>query len=219
VFEQSSKIVEYWVKDYPKESTKLGEDHQTFQEQFEVADHIIVTKSDLYQEDLTPKLQQYLTELSIAEVPINTANQGQIDLALLLPKSKYQQPKNENAHSHNHSALDNSPTITAPAEGSIKIANNGQGYYSYGWICSPTKIFNYRNVMDTLTSLSVERLKAVLITEQGVVGCNLSDGCISLNMIGLEEAADSRIEFITQEKTLATQTCKILEAAFGLGTV
>jgi hypothetical protein len=56
----------------------------------------------------------------------------------------------------------------------------------------------------------------VLITEQGVVACNLSDGCLSLNMTGMTEAADSRLEFITQDKKLAEQTCQFLEAALGL---
>jgi hypothetical protein len=77
-------------------------------------------------------------------------------------------------------------------------------------------VLSTKCVKDTLLSLSVERLNAVLITDQGVVGCNMSDGCLSLSMTGLEESADSRLEFITQDKELTEQTCKILEAAFGL---
>jgi hypothetical protein len=98
----------------------------------------------------------------------------------------------------------------------MKVANSGEDYYSFGWVCSQAKKFDYQNVMQTLSALSVERLKAVLIKEQGVVGCNLSDGCLSLNMTGLEAAADSRIEFLTQDEFLAEQTSKILEAAFNL---
>jgi hypothetical protein len=79
-------------------------------------------------------------------------------------------------------------------------------------------VLSTKCVKDTLLSLSVERLNAVLITDQGVVGCNMSDGCLSLSMTGLEESADSRLEFITQDKELTEQTCKILKAAFGLVT-
>ena len=173
----------------------------------------------MYDKNLAPALQEYLTELGVINIPISTAIQGKIDLDILHAQSKYHQLKIENVHSHAHSALNHSQGITAPAIGSIKVANKGEGYYSYGWICAPAKVFNYRCVIDTLISLSIERLKGVIITEQGVLACNLSDGCLSLNILGLEEAADSRLEFITQDKILAEQTCRIFESVFDLTSI
>ena len=209
--------------DVRKLADKRWRAHHTFQEQLQIADHVVATKFDLYGEILMPKLHQYLKELDITDIPVTTAENGQIDTSILLAPSKYIQATEEHNHSHSHAShsvtqLTTNQIIRAPETGSIKVANNGQGYYSYGWICAPTEIFNHRCVMDTLTSLPVERLKAVLITEQGVVSCNLSDGCLSINMIGLEEAVDSRLEFLSQDKTLADETCQTIENAFGLAS-
>jgi G3E family GTPase len=205
--------------DVRKLTDKRWREHNTFQEQLQVADHIIATKCDLYDDTLMPELHNYLDELGIVDTPISHAQNGQIDPKILFAKSRYKQQTD--LHHHAHSALSNvesnmGKSIVAPAGGSVKVANSGEGYYSFGWVCSQAKIFDYQNVMQTLSALSVERLKAVLITEQGVVGCNLSDGCLSLNMNGLEQAADSRLEFLTQDKVLAQQTCKMLETAFDL---
>ncbi|WP_158966210.1 GTP-binding protein [Paraglaciecola sp. L3A3] len=203
--------------DIRKLRDKRWRSHQPFQDQLETADHIVVTKSDLYQDDLTPLLTDYLNELGLTEIPISYAHNGKIDPKILLGQSKYQQPSNQ--HTHSHPVTSNiMQTLTAPERGSIKIANSAEGYYSYGWICAPSKIFDFKTVMDTFTPLAVERLKAVLITEQGVMTCNLSDGCLSVNMTGLAEAADSRIEFISNDKILAEKTCKILETAFELSS-
>ncbi|MEP1445969.1 MAG: GTP-binding protein [Paraglaciecola sp.] len=201
--------------DIRKLSDNRWRTHQPFQEQMEIADHIVVTKSDLYQEDLSPQLTDYLAELGIADLPISYAQTGKVDPQILLEKSKYQLPSNY--HMHSHSVItDPMQTINPPATGSIKVENSAEGFYSYGWICAPTKIFDFKSVMDTFTPLSIERLKGVLITEQGVLACNLSDGCLSVSMTGLEEAADSRLEIISQDKELAEQSCKIIEAAFDL---
>ncbi|MEP2652363.1 MAG: GTP-binding protein [Paraglaciecola sp.] len=198
-----------------KLASKRWREHQTFQEQLQVADHIVATKSDLYEQDLIPELQAYLNTLEITDTPISMAEQGEIDINILFGQSKYQQTVNENIHSHSHSSISQNQTITAPELGSVKVANNGEGHYSYGWICAPTLIFNYKLVMDTLFTLTIDRLKAVLITEQGVLACNISDGCVSVNIVA-QEAADSRIEFITDNQQIAQQTCETLEQAFNL---
>jgi G3E family GTPase len=209
--------------DVRKLANKRWREHHTFQEQLQVADHIVATKFDLYDDTLMPTLYDYLDELGIENPNISCAQNGKVSLDILHSQSNFQQKTDAHIHSHAHSPFSSTGsrskqphTISTPNVGSVKVANSGEGYYSYGWICAPTEIFNYKQVMQTLSPLSVERLKAVLITEQGVVGCNLSDGCLSLNITGLEEAADSRIEFLTQDKSLAEQTCKELEAAFGL---
>lgn len=200
-----------------KLTSQRWREHHTFQEQLQVADHIVATKSDLYEKDLLPELKTYLNKLGITNTPVSLAAQGKIDISLLFGQSKYQQSVNGNNHSHSHGAMTQSQTITAPPVGSVKVANNGEGHYSYGWICSPEKVFNYKLVMDTLFTLTVDRLKAVLITEQGVLACNISDGCVSINIVA-QEAADSRVEFITDNLQLAQQTCETLEQAFDLAS-
>ncbi|MGV2871391.1 CobW family GTP-binding protein [Colwellia sp. E150_009] len=201
--------------DIRKLADKRWRAHKPFQEQLEIADHIVVTKSDLYQEDLMPQLTDYLNEVGVENIPISYAKNGKIVPQLLLTKSKYQRPSGLHTHSlppsknHMH-------TITAPETDCIKVENSTEGYYSYGWICAPTKIFDLKTVMNTLTPLRVERLKAVLITEQGVLTCNLSDGCLSVDKTALDKVADSRLEFISHDQTLAEETCLTLELEFNL---
>lgn len=201
--------------DIRKLADKRWQAHHTFKEQLQIADYIIATKSDLYSEPLDNVLHEYLDEIGIADTPVSYAQHGEIELELLHKKSKYIQKSDKQPHSHTL-FFDRASVLTTPATGSIKVKNSGEGYYACGWICAPSEYFDYRRTMDTLLSLSVERFKAVLKTDQGVVGCNLNDGCLSVSMTGLEECADSRLEFITQDKELAAQTCKVLEVAFGL---
>lgn len=200
--------------DIRKLSDERWREHSTFREQLQIADHIVATKVDLYGDDLMPKLRKYLHELDITDTPISAAKNAHLDLDILFAKSKYMPTGDENAHTHSTIATQNS--LKAPSNGSIKVSNSGEGYFSYGWICSPTEVFDFHKVMSTLSALSIERLKAVLITNEGVIECNISDGCLSINNTGLEEANDSRLEFLTQEKEFAEQTCTILEAGFGL---
>lgn len=187
--------------------------HTTFREQLDIADHIIVTKSDLYSTNLAPDLTEFLTELGIDNTPVYAAINGKINLNLLEPKSSFEPLKNNNLHAHSLAPTQHVGLI-APATGSIKIENSGEGYYSCGWICAPTEVFNYRLVLDNLTSLSVERLKAVFITDQGVISCNITDGV--LRLIEIDEAVDSRIEFLTQDKVVADHICQLFADKLGL---
>jgi G3E family GTPase len=154
--------------DIRKLADKRWRAHHTFKDQLHIADYIIVTKSDLYSEPLNTELHNYLDEIGITDTPVSYAQNGQIELTLLLNKSEYIQQSDKHTHSHSM-LLDQGQGLTAPATGSIKIEHNGEGYYSCGWICAPGEFFDYQCVKDTLLSLSVERLKAILITNQGVV--------------------------------------------------
>lgn len=190
---------------------KRWREHPTFQEQLHIADHIIATKSDLYDGDLADILEDYLDELGVDNTPITYSNEGQIDIELLESESTFSRPPSEHHHAHLSNAQS---TVDAPPVGSIKIENSGEGYFSCGWVCAPSKTFNYKHVVETLASLGVERLKAVMRTEQGEFGFNLSDG--ELIETRLEQAIDSRIEFLTQDQTLAKQTINKLESVFDL---
>jgi len=187
--------------------------HHTFKEQLQIADHVIATKSDLYGNELTPMLHEYLDELGIAETPVSYSQQGAIDVHILHEPSKFNEKTNGSGHVHKALA-EQASILTAPSIGSIKVENSGEGYFSCGWICATSNIFDYQLVIDTFSILSVERLKAVLKTEKGDVGFNLSDGNLQLTTVN--GAVDSRIEFLTRDKNVVEQTCKLLEDALGL---
>lgn len=198
-------------------------EHPTFQEQLQIADHIVATKSDLYEGDLSPVLAPYMQNLGIKNTPVSFCTQGQIDIDLLKPKTHFSEgvKGNHDGHTHQHvhshellQGLSNEQGIAAPVEGALKVENSGEGYYSCGWVCAPSQEFNYQQVVDTLLDLQVERVKAVLRTNKGPVTFNLSDGDLNITM--LDEAADSRIEFLTRNQALAAKTSELLEAEFDL---
>ncbi|MBT0585961.1 CobW family GTP-binding protein [Alteromonas oceanisediminis] len=198
--------------------------HPTFREQLCIADTIVMTKSDLYSQDLTPTLRNFTTELGIRDTPITTAQQGCIPLSVLAPASGFHARAVPVASAHKHiHAVSEAPHparkdgLIAPAAGAVRIENSGEGFYACGWLCAPSMTFTFQTALDTFSSLTVERLKAVLRTEKGIVEFNLSDGTLHSNAHrSAENIRDSRIEFITQDQQLAHETCQFLTQALAL---
>ena len=81
-----------------------------------------------------------------------------------------------------------------PSCGYVSITNKGEGFYSQGWIFKNTFTFNRSNLQTLLTGLNVERIKAVFITDQGIIAYNKADSV--LTEIEVDETFDSRIECI-----------------------
>lgn len=71
-----------------------------------------------------------------------------------------------------------------------------EGYQSVGWVFDPSLIFDFDKlvlVIDELKS-QVIRIKAVMITLEGIAGVNVIDG--ELSIIELDDSLDSRLEMI-----------------------
>ena len=72
--------------------------------------------------------------------------------------------------------------------------NSGEGFESIGWRFSPEIVFDRRRLLVFLGGLTVERMKAVFITDAGVVGCNMTED--ALTEVILDDCLESRIEII-----------------------
>ena len=175
--------------------------HSTFREQVQIADVIVVTKSDLYSENLTSDLQDYLKELKINNTPVVTANKGELDISHLANTCKFNQVE-ENHHHHHHHGYDNKTTLlSAPETGALKVVNQGEGYFSRGWLCSKDMFFDFNKCQALFDGIEVERLKAVINTDKGAFGFNIVDGQLYVSPV--DEAEDSRIELITSDSEYA----------------
>lgn len=194
--------------DARKIADKRYREHDIFCEQLMIADSIIVTKSDLYTNNELAELQHYLTTLGIAEKMIVQADKGKIDLSMLTGPTAYQA---ESSHQHTPHPIDAPMDIDTSLQlnGQVKIANKGQGFYSYGWAFSPQRCFEYSTIMNMLTSLNIDRLKAVFITNKGIFAFNMADGVLSC--FELDESFDSRLEFIMSDEQAAQRLVKTLE--------
>lgn len=175
--------------------------HETFRQQLEVADVIIASKADLYSGADREQLQNMLSDMNCAAANrVVESVQGDIPLALLEAPARAAASSNNNRLNALSTMLSSTPAADIgpaplfPAAGYLTSSNRGDGFVSYAWVFSPDKTFRFRPVLSLLSSVRAERLKAVLITDQGVIGYNCADD-VSTELV-LDDAADSRIEII-----------------------
>lgn len=175
-------------------------EHRTFQEQVQIADVIVLTKSDLYDGSEDKPLNDYLKANHAQHKTQFTATHGNVPLLAL---HSHLSTENKHTHPHHHHHHDNSETqpIDAPKVGSISVSNQGEGYFSRGWVCAASTQFDFEVCRSLFETLNVERLKAVLKTDQGIYSFNQSDGTCRITALNFSD--DSRIEFIVDNEKLA----------------
>lgn len=120
---------------------------------------------------------------------------GSMSLDLLDGRSSWLQVPNVQHHpsSHYTSVSD----VPIPDSGFLWATNTGEGYTSQGWRFSAEKIFSYVKVVSFLKGLRAERIKAVLITDGGSFGYNISGPAFSEILI--DDCMESRLEIISAE--------------------
>lgn len=167
----------------------------TFKQQIALADTIVSAKIDLCSE----KDQQVLDEFveGFGDKPIVRANADiQAHLNHLKQPTDYRSQKHNHAHSHSHNAIP--PVVSAPEEGFTSIDNEGEGFFSRGWIFAPDAIFDQVKLVSLFQDEQIERLKGVFISTNGVFVINKADDVLSVQAI--DDALDSRFEIISRSK-------------------
>lgn len=170
-------------------------EHDTFNQQIAIADTVVGNKADLYQPGDSDKLTAYVAEVGRPETKVLFAEHGVIPFAEFEGLSSiHEQP---NHHHHHHQSKPLASEVPMPESGMLKASNEGEGFQSVGWRFSAEKIFDRHKLLTLLLELKVERMKAVIITHNGLFGYNLtSDGLMEIE---LDECAESRIELISEQ--------------------
>lgn len=185
--------------------------HDTFNQQIDIADCIVGSKSDLYTDGDREALVQYIGERKGA-CPVVFAEQGEIDLALLTtgaidhiqhhhqadPASTLYTVTNRAAVTPKlapmQNAINRPDDKPLPECGYLKSMNSGEGFTSVGWRFAPNQRFHRQRFIDWLHQQQAQRLKAVVITPEGVFGYNATaDGITETE---LDDCLESRIEVI-----------------------
>ena len=179
--------------DARKLSDKRYTGNATFNQQIAIADIIVGNKQDLYGEEDASNLESYIAECGKPRAKLLFTEQGVLEPGLLLGETV---PTFQMEHTHiNEDDYVDLSEPPMPECGFIKAVNHGEGFESIGWRFDATKVFDRNKLFAFLSGLSVERMKAVFITEQGVSGYNLTSD--ALTEMELDDCMESRIDIIT----------------------
>ena len=170
-------------------------ENEIFQQQIVIADTIIGNKMDLYEHMDKEILGNYVKRINGPTTRLVFTENADIDVSELDGTSLFESNNIDDKPMNQHDNLsmeDNS----FPKSGYVKAINNGDGFNSIGWRFSPEKVFNYQKLFSLFDGLIVDRMKAVLITDNGVFGFNLTPDKFTESEF--DECSESRIELISE---------------------
>ncbi|NKC17185.1 MAG: GTP-binding protein [Gammaproteobacteria bacterium] len=182
--------------DARKLADKRYTEHATFNQQIAIADIVVGNKQDLYDPGDKIRLESYvkdsIKDSGASKAKVVFTEQGILKPDLLIGKTA---ATSHAVHKHLDPAQPiNLNEVPMPECGYIKAVNQGEGFESVGWRFDVSKLFDRDKVFGFLSSLSVERMKAIFITQQGIFGYNLTSD--ALTEIELDDCLESRIEII-----------------------
>lgn len=167
-------------------------EHDTFNQQIDIADIIIGNKQDLYQAGDQAFLKSYVADRKQQKIPVLFSSHGRFDPAIL--KGASETVKTIRQHHHHNELRPNISDASLPECGFLKIESSGEGYQSIGWRFSANKVFDRQAIFSYLSGIQTERMKAVFITRDGIFGYNATTD--ALTEFELDDCQESRIEII-----------------------
>lgn len=185
-------------------------EHETFQQQLQIADLIVANKADMYGQSEIAALTAYLNEMHLQELPIEVTQDAKINSEWLKPKAKFNQ-----AVWQEQPAVFNidSEEQLIPDCGYLAATQKLSDWYSYGWRFKSTFSFDYQSLMTWLEQFKQVRLKAVFRTSEGFVAIYQADDNLTIQRLDTQ-AKESRIELITDTpldaKKMESQLLKIV---------
>jgi len=181
-------------------------DNANFKDQIAVADVLVANKIDLCSPDDRANFDDLVAGFNPPKHAAFAVQQGQLELAWLdYPRKAHalNNPQHHAAQRNNRlnpqRELYNAAIQLPEGQDYLRRENQGQGFYSCGWMFQPEIQFDFNQLFGWLTGLNLVRAKAVMNTDQGVYMFNAENGVLSVKplILGDEpELLDSRIELI-----------------------
>lgn len=178
-------------------------ENATFKQQLAIADIIVANKKALYGPTEQSMLDNYLATNDFNTQPLFTVDYGEIETPWLDVARKQEimptagtvprVPAPLATVTSENNDVPVSPA-TYPERGFIKSESHGEGFTSIGWQFPPSVMFNHQRIIHWLENLSVERVKAIIHTDQGILGFNKSHHDVKQS--ALPSLRDNRIEII-----------------------
>lgn len=171
-------------------------EHETFNQQIAIADIVVGNKQDLYADGDASALEAYAKEQCFPGVQLIFTEQGVIKPGDLEGGTS----STVQAHHHHHHEENLKPALydmPIPECGFLKAVNQGEGFYSIGWRFTQELIFDRHKLSSFFSKLSVERMKAAVITDCGAISYNLTADALTESE--LDVCTESRIEIIAAD--------------------
>lgn len=169
--------------------------NSSFNEQLACADVIIGNKVDQCHTHDIDRFNDWITDQTPPKIFSQLVKQGKIPLELL-DIERVQAPQLDDHH-HHHAALEPQFEL-APGQPYARKENQGQGYFSCGWLFGAEYRFDFDELFSMLSALTAERVKAVVNTNQGCYAFNVAKQVVSVNELSLE-GFESRLEVIDSQ--------------------
>ncbi|GIU53445.1 GTP-binding protein [Shewanella sp. KT0246] len=207
-------------------------ENENFNQQLQIADIIYASKVDLYEQQELDDLKIFLEQFEPNKSLVSSTSVNAItNLFMALNEShtpvirKTQPLGLIKKVSPQSTSIFHSNATTEPEKQIIEFnqlgywlkANEGEGAYSIGWIFEPRLCFDFDALIKFINQLieqDIVRLKAVMITEDGIAGFNMVDKKLSVSE--LDETMDSRIEIIALAPLDETKLTQQLLASFAI---
>jgi len=183
----------------------------TFIQQIAVADVLVANKSDQCTDEDFSSLNAYLLEKASHEKPLYRVSFGEIPFGALLAPSGHATPEPESSRRLTIPALsknavgqsgstERSDHKPLPEGDYIKVKKQADGFTSVGWRFHASILFDRGRLFEFFSGPTLQRVKAIFITPDGVFGYNFSDQ--ALTEVELDEAQESCLEGIDNDETV-----------------
>lgn len=174
-------------------------ENQNFNDQLATADVIIGNKVDQCSVADIDAFNDWVTEQVPAKVFHKLVSHGQLPVEVLdIERIQGCASTMIDEHHHHHAQLEPQFTLE-PGKAFVRKENQGQGYFSCGWLFGAEYLFNFDDLFSMLSELTAERVKGVLNTDKGCYAFNSTNGVLSINELTLQ-GFESRLEVIDSQR-------------------
>jgi len=172
--------------------------NQNFVDQLDCADVVIGSKVDLCSSHHIDMFNDWVTKQSSSKIFSQLIHNGALPLEILDIERVYG-CASSHIESHHHDHAHEEPQFQLPpGEVFVRKENQGQGYFSCGWLFGAEYKFDFDTLFSMLSDLTAERVKAVVNTNQGCYAFNVANRVVSVNEISLD-GFESRLEVIDSQ--------------------
>jgi G3E family GTPase len=173
--------------------------HQNFNDQLACADVVIGNKVDQCHTQDIDVFNDWLTNQTPAKIFHKLVQFGEIPLEVLDLSRRDETPQSKADQSHHHHHADAEPVFQlSPGQKYLRKENQGDSYYSCGWIFGAEFTFSFDTLFSLFSELTAERVKAVMNTDRGCFSFNVNHRVVSVHEMTLD-GFESRMEVIDSQ--------------------